>query len=499
MKRVAVLAVAGTALYASWPFAAFYTESLMPYGSFDPWVRNAAWTIALLFLLVGFACSVIFGRRLDEAYFQKRCQLAAGASFAVGNGCIVCADLLQSQGSPLGIPLCFAGTAIAGFSSSFFEIGWRAVLYRCNEENIDANIAITSVFSRLIIIVFVVCSSVVSFIVLVAVVFGSPLLMMRCTKLLRCKVPSRKIGAKSMAGMSPVIWSALVVAAFWFAYCALENMTIPSRMTNYTVLSFAMAAGCLLSFVIAMAFSLFRRSVSFATVIRDSVLCLSAVLLVAAWVIPQGSVLVYAAASSVQLALSILLWISGISFMQESGQSFARIQSTIRLFLYIGVVSATLAWPTVKQLDATSTLLVLAVVLLGVTVFALGRMVDADHLRTSRQFRNASHRLHDASDATETTRLSRNIDRSGSADAGDDSEKLRTSRVRSVAERYGLSPREEEVFALLVNGRDSVYIRNTLYISKNTVGTHIKSIYRKMSVHSKQELIDVFEGRAPKD
>lgn len=61
------------------------------------------------------------------------------------------------------------------------------------------------------------------------------------------------------------------------------------------------------------------------------------------------------------------------------------------------------------------------------------------------------------------------------------------------AKRYGLSARETEVFELLAKGRNRVFISKALFISDNTTRTHMKNIYRKLDVHSQQELIDLLE------
>ncbi|MEC4271931.1 helix-turn-helix transcriptional regulator [Adlercreutzia sp. R25] len=57
--------------------------------------------------------------------------------------------------------------------------------------------------------------------------------------------------------------------------------------------------------------------------------------------------------------------------------------------------------------------------------------------------------------------------------------------------RFGLSDRETEIAALLAKGRTRPYIREQLFISTNTVATHIKHIYQKLGIHSKEELIDM--------
>lgn len=66
-------------------------------------------------------------------------------------------------------------------------------------------------------------------------------------------------------------------------------------------------------------------------------------------------------------------------------------------------------------------------------------------------------------------------------------------RCARIARQHALSAREAEIFGLLAQGRSQPYIRDMLYLSKNTVSTHTRHIYRKLDVHSKQELLDLLE------
>ena len=63
----------------------------------------------------------------------------------------------------------------------------------------------------------------------------------------------------------------------------------------------------------------------------------------------------------------------------------------------------------------------------------------------------------------------------------------------SLGEKFALSAREVEVLELLAQGRDPSRIQDQLFLSYHTVRNHIKSIYRKLDVHSRQELLDVLE------
>lgn len=62
-----------------------------------------------------------------------------------------------------------------------------------------------------------------------------------------------------------------------------------------------------------------------------------------------------------------------------------------------------------------------------------------------------------------------------------------------VEEAYGLTPREREILALVGRGRNGTYIQERLVISKSTYQTHMRNIYKKMDIHTDQELIDIIE------
>ena len=62
---------------------------------------------------------------------------------------------------------------------------------------------------------------------------------------------------------------------------------------------------------------------------------------------------------------------------------------------------------------------------------------------------------------------------------------------QKLAQDSGLTPREAEILALIALGRSAKYIAEELLISYNTTRTHIRHVYEKLNIHSKQELIDL--------
>lgn len=67
--------------------------------------------------------------------------------------------------------------------------------------------------------------------------------------------------------------------------------------------------------------------------------------------------------------------------------------------------------------------------------------------------------------------------------------------IPAIAERYGLSKREEEILVLLLQGRSNRQIEEELFISLRTVEGHVYKIYRKMGVKNRLQLIHLLHDQ----
>lgn len=65
--------------------------------------------------------------------------------------------------------------------------------------------------------------------------------------------------------------------------------------------------------------------------------------------------------------------------------------------------------------------------------------------------------------------------------------------VAAFAAAHGLSPRETEICALLLEGKKRSEIEELCALSEGTVKTHLSHIYEKLDVHSKKEAAALFE------
>ncbi len=80
--------------------------------------------------------------------------------------------------------------------------------------------------------------------------------------------------------------------------------------------------------------------------------------------------------------------------------------------------------------------------------------------------------------------------------AENDAESALGAACRMLGSDCGLTPRETEICMLFARGYSRETISNTLTLSKETVRTHAANIYKKLGVHSHQELIILVEQRS---
>ena len=64
-------------------------------------------------------------------------------------------------------------------------------------------------------------------------------------------------------------------------------------------------------------------------------------------------------------------------------------------------------------------------------------------------------------------------------------------RCKQLSDEHGLTKRESEILGFLGRGYNPAFIAKKLFLSDSTVRTHVKRIYRKLDIHSKEELVQL--------
>ncbi len=72
-------------------------------------------------------------------------------------------------------------------------------------------------------------------------------------------------------------------------------------------------------------------------------------------------------------------------------------------------------------------------------------------------------------------------------------EEIEKQRLLKYANRFKLSPREQEIFDLIVQGMSNIEIATALFITESTVKFHAGNIFKKTGLSSRSALIADFK------
>ena len=78
-----------------------------------------------------------------------------------------------------------------------------------------------------------------------------------------------------------------------------------------------------------------------------------------------------------------------------------------------------------------------------------------------------------------------------------DSSTAQQNSINGIARKYNLGERETEVLMLLLEGASASEIARKLVIANGTAKSHIRHVYKKLGVHNRAELFDIFSLDAP--
>lgn len=159
--------------------------------------------------------------------------------------------------------------------------------------------------------------------------------------------------------------------------------------------------------------------------------------------------------------LDQMVWVLTAGFMRANEMSSETVVATMRSFEFAGAAfGAGLVKPLVYAWGTVPTLFVAVAVLLGAFVICVPTFEP--------------HLVSPGKEAPEGLR----------ALAGEGA-----GRYAMLVSRFGFTAREAEVLALLADGADAAAVASQLVVSLSTANTHIRHIYAKLGIHSRQELM----------
>lgn len=122
----------------------------------------------------------------------------------------------------------------------------------------------------------------------------------------------------------------------------------------------------------------------------------------------------------------------------------------------------------------------------------VGARIDAGAVTGNSGARGAG-RTSEAGDLGETTGPGRQGEQGKTGVAGETGGGAGASWVRDLAQLYGLTPRECDVAEYVYRGYSAKRTAELMNLTLNTVQSHTRKLYRKLDIHSRQELIDLVD------
>lgn len=226
----------------------------------------------------------------------------------------------------------------------------------------------------------------------------------------------------------------------------------------------------------AMAFCLER--VDMRALFVSAVVCLSAALLLEPVIGLLGAGISRTLADTATILFEIFIWVVAVALVRASHNAPLRAASarfatvighTCGTVLAVAATGLTLMFPEAVQTAAFALLFVYIILLI---VFS----------------RNVPNPDQASESAASTERAEPPATSTPAHDLT-----YWTAPCELLADEHALTPRETEVLIQLAQGRDLAFMENKFVLSRNTVKMHVRNVYAKLGVHSKQEVIDLVD------
>lgn len=500
-ERMPYVKYLGFSFWLAWFGASYGSAVWIQHSSENSAVISSMFNASTMAHLVALILAAVFSRRVGVALRSNATIFGAGFVTTLGCLCIVAAapSLLRSE------PLFLAGSVLTGVGTAAFAL--HAGLLLCALRpgkacNVLLFAQIVGVFLQFMILGLPSSAALAMFVVL-------PLLSSLCFAIGSARKQPDAVRESSRLSPNPK-FALLLVAIFILSVTS----NVSRGVYNASATPFQLADdGALVNLVVvvaicAMAFvtALSQRSLNVGHWFYPAAVAIIAALLVA-YLLPESGSFGFVVTGAAYQMLDIIMWYVFSYVVYQSKMSAVFVVASGRAAISGGVTAGSLVGSLFLHPDAMLGDVSAAVVY--AVLFVASLMVFL--VLPERQIQcllmpipdEDEERL-DGKDVVvgEAAKANAAFDPAvSSSDAHGPSAAVNSvapfrMRVQQLASEYGLTEREHEVFMLLAHGRGSQSISDALTISLYTTRAHTRNIYAKLGVHSRQELIDMVDGRA---
>lgn len=549
LKRKSVpMAIIGWALFGGWPLAAFMTSALLPSSpAVSATISSLFWPLSL-----GCVCIAMIALAIGNEHAER--WIAAPHSCGICSALLVasCAVLVAANQLPLGstsFGLGIVGAALSGISSGFLHIAWQRVLMELTWNQLDVLIPLGYGGSLAVGFATSAIPPIAGTILLFGSLTLSGIALVRITRdfkqtneteiptedsvsttqanmLIKARVPdlSTESQARSSASqLLPRTWiaTALIVVTLWIPIVFAEDSVVAERSMANRQFLIGVGAGIAASLLFSYGAYIYAQSAGMRLIARLTIPLAILALATLCFAPADWLVIAYILAFTANTIMHIFLHLASVSLAKRSICGIVLSSACILMPLYAATLISSLINPALCQINPADVSFVTTALLLLVVTFALPYSIGyrtLQHTQSlagiavlspnseiahSESFENSEYSSDVASnftrvcpstqDTPDKSECSFEAVTNTSISSEPETQPEPLDAIQAIITRYGLTQREAEVFELFAAGRDSGYIREKLYISRDTVHTHLKHIYQKLGIHSKREMFDMVE------
>jgi DNA-binding CsgD family transcriptional regulator len=463
----------GMGFLSAWVYSSFFTMALAPLQENARDTLGLYWMLSLLSVSVGLLISVLVEKRFGNICERKSIQYGATLCMALGT-------VLIALGNSFSIPLLLeagvVGAILTGLGASVLYIAWGSLYCSIGADETERIVPV-AMFLSMLITLFVFLLRGWGTIIIVATF---PLLALLFLRLAAARftpqsdppsISESETGKTEAGNKAFLLRTAGVIVIFWFIFTYLREYAVPNDSGTLSgSYFFTIAVGAVVAIALIGIFLGNTRQVSFFAVYKTMapLTCIS--LLLALLLPAELTQVAYSPGFACLVSFDANIWILSVKLYRGKRASKTRAVGIFRFAIQVGGFLAASFAPLLLSLDMHLVIPVLMTALVCTLLFSSSETV----------FLTATNKKLESLANTESSESTEGADYQ--------------MRCKQIVEQFGLSEREREVLEYLGRGRDLPFIRDKLYISRNTVNTHVKHIYSKFGIHSKQELIDLIEN-----
>ena len=479
MRRVEAalkLRYMGIGFVWAWLYCTYATSAVFPYRSGQSINSDESWLLSAVAVVLGFFVGgLLLSRRPLGARCLRRFSIAAALLLAAGT-------IVSALGA-FALGLAWLGGAMTGVGYALLSLLWARALMVLDVEELEAVVPLSSLVIVPCVVVYPLLEGVVGVVATASLPLMSGVLLLLCLRegAKRCGVEE---AASGVGGMSPYLKEAEASGAASASSGAGASLSRRFGIAESWGFYLGRVAVVLVVLYLAIGWQAALADV------RDSMHAL----------IDLDVSMLISSLASVALGIAIVFFSRRVSFTGWAGFVSNAIGDTldslIQVLVYLFAI--TLA----KQGKAPVALgvgLLNGSVQLGVLFGNLAGSACAGPAAASSEVAFLSALICLVALVGIVAPQREPIEVRPMAEAGSDAlEHSLMVGCELLQKKFGLSDRETEIAFLLARGYSRPYIREKLFISKNTVATHIRHIYGKLGIHSKEELIDLATEAARK-